>query len=61
MRGCEAFLGFGDKGEAHAACANKTKGSALTWDLGGGEVMKGVCAERRGKMVFVLRSYELNG
>jgi len=47
--------------EAHAACAGKPAGSALTWDLGGGEVMKGVCAQRNGKTVFVLRSYELNG
>jgi hypothetical protein len=47
--------------EAHAACANKAAGSALTWNLGEGEVMKGVCATRNGKMVFVLRSYELNG
>ena len=47
--------------EAHAACATKAAGSALTWDLGGGEVMKGVCAKRNGKTVFVLRSYELNG
>jgi hypothetical protein len=47
--------------EAHTACANKPVGSALTWDLGGGEVMKGVCAKRNGKTVFVLRSYELNG
>ena len=47
--------------EAHAACAAKPAGSALTWDLGGGEVMKGVCAKRNGKTVFVLRSYELNG
>jgi hypothetical protein len=47
--------------EAHAACASKPAGSALTWDLGEGEVMKGVCAKRNGKTVFVLRSYELNG
>lgn len=47
--------------EAHAACANKAAGSALTWNLGEGEVMKGVCAQRNGRMVFVLRSYELNG
>ncbi|WP_371766894.1 hypothetical protein [Massilia sp.] len=47
--------------EAHAACVGKPAGSALTWDLGGGEVMKGVCAQRNGKTVFVLRSYELNG
>jgi hypothetical protein len=46
---------------AHAACATKAAGSALTWDLGGGEVMKGICAKRDGKAVFVLRSYELNG
>jgi hypothetical protein len=46
---------------AHAACANKAAGSALTWNLGEGEVMKGVCATRNGKMVFVLRSHELNG
>ena len=47
--------------EAHAACANKAAGSALTWNLGEGEVMKGVCAQRNGRMVFVLRSHELNG
>ena len=47
--------------EAHAACAAKPAGSALTWNLGEGEVMKGVCAKRNGKTVFVLRSYELNG
>jgi hypothetical protein len=47
--------------EAHAACAHKAAGSALTWPLGEGEVMKGICANRNGKMVFVLRSHELNG
>jgi hypothetical protein len=47
--------------EAHAACANKAAGSTLTWSLGEGEVMKGICANRNGRMVFVLRSYELNG
>ena len=47
--------------EAHAACTNKPAGSALAWNLGEGEVMKGVCATRDGKTVFVLRSYELNG
>ncbi|WP_056441667.1 hypothetical protein [Massilia sp. Root335] len=46
---------------AHAACAARPTGSTLTWDLGGGEIMQGVCARRHGKMVFVLRSYELNG
>ena len=46
---------------AHAACASKPAGSALTWRLGEGEVMEGVCARKNGKMVFVLRSYELNG
>ena len=46
--------------EAHAACANKAAGSALTWNLGEGEMMKGVCAQRDGRMVFVLRSYELD-
>ncbi|WP_198120381.1 hypothetical protein [Massilia rhizosphaerae] len=44
--------------EAHAACASKPAGSALTWDLSEGGVMTGVCARRDGKMVFVLRSYE---
>jgi hypothetical protein len=47
--------------EAHAACAAKSTGTPLTWDLGGGEIMRGVCARQHGKMVFVLRSYELNG
>jgi hypothetical protein len=47
--------------EAHAACADKPAGSALAWDLGKGEVMKGVCTQRNGRMVFVLHSYELNG
>jgi hypothetical protein len=47
--------------EAHAACANKPAGSALAWDLGKGEVMKGVCTPHNGRMVFVLHSYELNG
>jgi hypothetical protein len=47
--------------EAHAACASKPAGSVLTWNLGDGEVMTGVCAQRNGKTVFVLRSYELNG
>jgi hypothetical protein len=46
---------------AHAACAARPAGSALTWNLGEGEVMKGICAKRDGKTVFVLRSYELNG
>jgi hypothetical protein len=47
--------------EAHAACADKPAGSALTWNLGEGEVMQGVCARRHGRMVFVLRGYALNG
>jgi hypothetical protein len=45
---------------AHAACASKASGSALSWKLGEGETMSGVCVKRGGKMVFDLRSYELN-
>jgi hypothetical protein len=44
---------------AHAACAGKPSGSALTWKLGVGETMSGVCEKRGGRMVFDLRSYEL--
>jgi hypothetical protein len=44
---------------AHAACAGKTEGSALTWKLGPNETMGGVCTRRDGKMVFQLRSYDL--
>lgn len=44
---------------AHAACAGKAPGSALTWTLAEGEVMRGTCARRDGRMVFRLRSYAL--
>jgi len=44
---------------AHAACAGKAPGSALAWQLDEGEVMRGSCARRDGKMVFRLRSYAL--
>jgi hypothetical protein len=43
---------------AHAACASKTPGSALTWELRKGETMSGVCERREGKMRFALRSYD---
>lgn len=42
---------------AHAACANKAKGSKLTWILGPGETMRGLCERVDGRMVFQLRSY----
>jgi hypothetical protein len=45
---------------AHAACAGKPSGSTLTWKLGEGETMSGVCEKRGGRMEFDLRSYELN-
>lgn len=44
---------------AHAACAGKAAGASLTWNLGPGETMGGVCAKRGDKMVFDLRSYDL--
>jgi hypothetical protein len=46
--------------EAHAACASKAPGSALTWELRKGETMSGVCERHDGKMRFALRSYDLD-
>jgi hypothetical protein len=43
---------------AHAACASKSPGSSLTWTLGKGETMTGVCIRDDGRMVFSLREYE---
>jgi len=42
---------------AHAACAGKANGSKLTWILGPGETMRGLCEREGGRMVFQLRSY----
>lgn len=42
---------------AHAACAGKADGSALTWTFGPGETMRGLCERVDGRMVFQLRSY----
>jgi hypothetical protein len=42
---------------AHAACAGKPNGSKLTWTLGPGETMRGLCEREDGRMVFQLRSY----
>ena len=46
--------------EAHAACAAKAPGSALTWELRKGETMSGVCERHDGRMRFALRSYDLD-
>lgn len=46
---------------AHAACASKPAGSTLAWSLDDGGTMRGVCRKRNGRMVFVLRSYQLHG
>jgi hypothetical protein len=43
---------------AHAACASRNPGASLTWTLGPGETMTGVCVKDGGKMVFSLREYE---
>lgn len=45
---------------AHAACAGKQPGSTLTWKLGEGETMGGVCVRHDGRMMFDLRSYDLD-
>jgi len=45
--------------QANAACAAKQPGSTLSWKLGEGETMGGVCVRQGGKMVFALRSYDL--
>lgn len=44
---------------AHNACATKAPGSALTWVLKKGETMTGTCERENGKMVFQMRSYQL--
>jgi hypothetical protein len=46
--------------DAHAACASKAPGSALTWELRKGETMSGVCERHDGRMRFALRSYDLD-
>jgi len=43
--------------KAHAACAGKANGSAVTVQLGPGETMSGLCERVGGKAVFRLRSY----
>jgi len=45
---------------AHAACAGKQPGSTLTWKLGEGETMGGVCVRHGDRMTFDLRSYDLD-
>jgi hypothetical protein len=45
---------------AHAACASKGPGSTVTWVISKGETMTGVCERQAGKMVFQLRSYEVD-
>lgn len=42
---------------AHAACAGKANGSTLTWNLGPGETVRGLCERVDGRMVFQLRTY----
>jgi hypothetical protein len=42
---------------AHAACADKAPGYALTWVIRQGEVMMGNCERYKGKMMFTLQSY----
>ncbi|GGE64432.1 hypothetical protein [Massilia psychrophila] len=44
---------------AHAACAAKTAGTLLTYVVGKGETMTGMCEREGGKMQFLLRSYAL--
>ena len=43
---------------AHAACAGKPDGSTLSWTIGPGETMRGLCERVGGRMVFQLRSYQ---
>lgn len=45
---------------AHAACAGKPEGAAVTYNIGQGEWMRGKCEREDGKMVFVLRQYHLD-
>jgi hypothetical protein len=42
---------------AHAACADKAPGSTVTYSMGKGEYMRGVCEREDGKMAFMLRAY----
>lgn len=42
---------------AHAACAGKAPGTGLTYTIGQGEYMRGVCEREDGKMQFMLRVY----
>lgn len=42
---------------AHAACAGKKDGAALTFTVGKGKIMAGYCERENGKMVFQLESY----
>lgn len=42
---------------AHAACAGKHAGTALTYVISEGETMAGTCESGGGKMLFILRSY----
>lgn len=44
---------------AHAACAGKRAGTAITYIIGKGETMTGTCESEAGKMQFILRSYAL--
>lgn len=43
--------------QAHAACAGKASGSALTWSLGQGDTMTGVCESASGRMRFRLQGH----
>jgi hypothetical protein len=45
---------------AHAACAGKAPGSAVTYTIGKGEYMRGVCEREDGKMAFMMRVYHLD-
>jgi hypothetical protein len=45
---------------AHAACAGKSAGAALTYVISKGEIMTGTCEKEGGKMLFNLRSYTID-
>jgi outer membrane biosynthesis protein TonB len=47
--------------QAHAACAGKRAGTTLTYAIRKGETITGTCESEDGKMLFILRSYSIDG